>query len=93
MTYKFSELDKISDIFDYYEQFGSFIKIVILLEKCLCNPRMGESPLLEELLHYDLDDEFSHYGEIRDAIDEFVPKVCHTYPKKMKLITVILYLR
>ena len=54
---------------------------------------MGESPLLEELLHYDLDDEFSHYGEIRDAIDEFVPKVCQTYPKKMKLITVILYLR
>ena len=55
---------------------------------------MGESPLLEELLYYDLDDEFSHYGkQIRDAIDEFVPKVYHTYPKKMKLITVILYLR
>ena len=32
---------------------------------------MRESPLLEEFLHYDLDAEFSHYGEIRDAIDEF----------------------
>lgn len=86
-------MDNISDILDYDEQVGCFIKIVIQLQKRLCNPRMRENPVLEEFLHYDLNGECSHCGEIRDAIDEFVPKVCHTYPKKMKLITVILYLR
>ena len=56
--------------FDYSEQFGHFIKNVIQLEKSLCNPRMGQSTILEEFLYYYLNGEFPHYGEIRDAIDE-----------------------
>ena len=72
-------MDNISDISDYYEQFGDFIKILIQLEKRLCNSRIGESPILEGFLYYDLNGEFSHYWEIRDAIDEF--KVVKKYGK------------
>ena len=63
-------MDNISNISNYYEQFGHFIKNVIQLEKSLCNPRMGQSTILEEFLYYYLNGEFPHYGEIRDAIDE-----------------------
>lgn len=45
--------------------------MVILLEKHLHNPRMGENTLLGEFFHHDLDNEFCYLGEIRDAIDEF----------------------
>ena len=72
-------MDNISDTSNYYEQFGRFIKVVIQLEKRICNPSIGESPILEEFLHYDLNSEFSHYGKIRDAIDDF--KVVKKYGK------------
>ena len=81
-----SSIDNISDIIDYYEQFGSFIKN-FELEKRFGSPRMGESPLLEEFLHYDLDDKFSHYGQVRDAIDEL--KVVKKYGKKDYLDKII----
>ena len=72
-------MDNISDILDYEEQVGCFIKIVIQLQKRLCNPRTRENPVLEEFLHFDLNGECSHCGEIRDAIDEF--KVVSKYGK------------
>ena len=72
-------MDNTSDISDYYEQFGDFIKILIQLEKRLCNSRMGKSPILEGFLYYNLNGEFFHYWEIRDAIDEF--KVVKKYGK------------
>lgn len=77
-------MDNISDISDYYEQFGDFIKILIQLEKRLCNSRMGKSPILEGFLYYDLNGEFSHYWEIRDATDEF--KVVKRYGKSEYIV-------
>ena len=38
-----ASMDNISDVSDYYEQFGCFIKIVIQLEKCLCSPIIGKN--------------------------------------------------
>ena len=65
------EMKDISDISDYHEKFKIFIKIVMLLGKKFGNYRMEEKHLLEEFFHYDLDDKFSHFGKLRDAIDEF----------------------
>ena len=65
------EMEDISDISDYHEKFKIFIKIVMLLGKKLDNYRMEEKHLLQEFFHYDLDDKFSHFGKLRDAIDEF----------------------
>ena len=66
-----ADMENISHIADYHREFGRFVKIVMLLKKHLDNPRAGEDSLLEEFFQYDLNDEFRHLGEIRDAIDKF----------------------
>ena len=63
-----SDMENIDDISNYWEQFGSFREIVILLEKHLNNPRMGENTLLGEFFHYDLDNEFCYLGKLRTLL-------------------------
>lgn len=42
-----------------------------ILEKTLENPKwIREKEKIEDFLRYDLDDEYCHLGEVKEAIDE-----------------------
>ena len=65
-------MEDIRDICNYQDSFERFIKLVPLLENSLENPRgIREKDTREDFLRYDLNNEFCHLGEVREAIDEF----------------------
>ena len=65
-------MEDIRDICNYQDSFERFIKLVPLLENSLENPRgIREKDTREDFLRYDLNNEFCHLGEVREAIDKF----------------------
>ena len=66
-----NNLDKIKYIRNYYYEFEKFIDLVPVVEQALeCLQWIKKKEKLEELIHYDLNDVYTHLGELIKAIDE-----------------------
>lgn len=74
-VYSKNELESMEDIrhiCSYQDCFERFIKLIPLLEKNFENPReIKEKDPLTDFLRFDLNNEFGHLGEVREAADEF----------------------
>ena len=70
------KMEKIKDICNYYYDFEKFIELVPVVEQVLeCPQWIKEKEKLEEFMHHDLNDVYTHLGELKEAIDEIeVPK-------------------
>ena len=70
------KMEKMKDTSNYYYEFEKFIDLVPVVEQALeCPQWIKEKEKLEELMHYDLNDVYTHFGELKKAIDEReVPK-------------------
>ena len=65
------KMEKIKDICNYCYVFEKFIELVPVVEQVLeCPQWIKEKEKLEEFMHYDLNDVYTHLGELKEAIDE-----------------------
>ena len=61
----------IKNICNYYSRFKKFIEFIPIVEDALENPHwIRKKKKLEDFMCYDLNDVYSHLGEIKEAIDE-----------------------
>ena len=72
--YSEEDLEKIENLINicnYYNSFEKFIKFIPVVANALACPHwITEKEKLEDFMLYDLNDAYSHLGEVKEAIHE-----------------------